>query len=172
MSDSHLSQEEIEALISQVRVGDGDDYADLLQAEEETAAPVYDEPKCAREKEVSPPQKRMAATRKVVFNSIDTDHVARKEARMAELNHVNLDLQIVLGETILTVGELLNLKKDSVIVLDRLAGENAQLLVNGKALADGEIVVLNDCFAFRVNLMEEGERTSEKKVLSEEGSEQ
>ncbi len=64
---------------------------------------------------------------------------------------VSFELQLVLGEAVLTIGDLLKLQEGSVITLDRLAGENAFLLLNGKLLAEGEVVVINDCFALRIN---------------------
>lgn len=162
----NLTHEEIAALIKRVQAENGDDPRDdqeVWEGEEIPAGPDSG----AGPESLLPPQ-GMAETCKVVFNQIESARVVRKNARIEELNHVTFDLQVVLGEAVLTVGELLNLKKDSVIVLDRLAGENAQLLVNGKALAEGEIVVLNDCFSFRINSMEEGKKAVENREEHEE----
>lgn len=158
MSDSLLSQDEIQALIKQLQADD---------------APEAD---CSEDESVQEPEYRpvqsleatratadgMARTSKVVFAALEPNLNIRKGANLTELSHVNFDLSIVLGEAVLTVGELLNLKEDSVISLDRLAGENVSLLVNEKALADGEIVVLNDCFALRVSSLLGGYREPQK----------
>lgn len=142
MEDSVLSQEEINALLRGV-ITDGD---------AKTAAP--DKAACAE----TEGHDDVPETQKVLFNKVEPRTVLRSDARISELNHVTLDLKIQLGETVLTVGELLNLKEESVIVLDKVVGENAKLLVNGRDLAEGEIVVLNDCFAFRLNLVDEGKK--------------
>ncbi|MBS4021281.1 MAG: FliM/FliN family flagellar motor switch protein [Dethiobacter sp.] len=163
MKDSFLSQDEIEALIRQAKAEPEDEYSDFQnEAESENGG----------RQETRYGQKGPAQTRKVVFNSIEPRLTERNNNRIEELNHVTFNLSIVLGETVLTVGELLSLKKDSVIVLDRLAGENARLLANGKHLADGEIVILNDCFALRVNFMEEVKRVSARVQTREEEREQ
>jgi flagellar motor switch protein FliN len=95
---------------------------------------------------------------------LEENNSVRKDYKTEEFAHINFPLQLVLGETILTVKELLDLKEDSVIVLDRLAADSATLLLNGRPLAEGEIVVFNDCFAFRINsLGENGLKNSNSK---------
>ncbi len=159
MKDSLLSQEEIHDLIRQVKPEDSEDGSDgEIKAVDEDC----------RAKNCRHNKKGLSETCKVVFNNIEPEVVPRRNAKIEELNHVTFGLKLVLGEAVLTVGELLNLKKDSLIVLNRLAGENARLLVNGKPLADGEIVVLNDCFAFRVNFMDEGKK---EPVIKQAGGE-
>ncbi len=61
-----------------------------------------------------------------------------------------LDVTVELGRADLPLAQVLGLKAGSVIQLDRLPGEPLDLLVNGQLVARGEIVVLNDTFAFRI----------------------
>ncbi len=61
-----------------------------------------------------------------------------------------LDVTVELGRADLPLAHVLALKAGSVIQLDRLPGEPLDLLVNGQLVARGEIVVLNDTFAFRI----------------------
>jgi flagellar motor switch protein FliN/FliY len=61
-----------------------------------------------------------------------------------------LDVSVELGHAELPLAHVLGLKAGSVVQLDRLPGEPLDLLVNGQLVARGEIVVLNDTFAFRV----------------------
>ncbi|MBT9139450.1 MAG: Flagellar motor switch protein FliN [Dehalococcoidia bacterium] len=75
---------------------------------------------------------------------------------------VTVSLALELGGVTLKVREILSLQKNSIIRLDKLAGENISLCVNGKPLASGEVVVINDNFAFRVA------RLGEKPADSEE----
>ena len=61
-----------------------------------------------------------------------------------------LDVSVELGHAELPLAHVLGLKAGSVVQLDKLPGEPLDLLVNGQLVARGEIVVLNDTFAFRI----------------------
>ncbi|MBS3898536.1 MAG: FliM/FliN family flagellar motor switch protein [Dethiobacter sp.] len=76
---------------------------------------------------------------------------------------VPVTLALELGGVTLTVREILSLQKNSLIKLDKLAGENISLCVNGKPLASGEVVVINDNFAFRVAHLGERPADAEEK---------
>lgn len=66
------------------------------------------------------------------------------------LQDVELDLRIELGRTELLIDEVLKLKEGSVVPLDKLAGDPVDILVNGRLIARGEVLVLNDNFCVRV----------------------
>jgi flagellar motor switch protein FliN/FliY len=61
-----------------------------------------------------------------------------------------MDVTVELGRTHLSVRELLALTPGDVIELDRAAGSPADLLVNGRLIARGEVVVVDENFALRV----------------------
>lgn len=63
---------------------------------------------------------------------------------------VMLDASIELGKTTMTIEEILKLTKGSVIELDKLASEPVEFLVNGKIIARGEVVVIDDNFGIRI----------------------
>jgi flagellar motor switch protein FliN/FliY len=63
---------------------------------------------------------------------------------------VPLRVSVELGRTRLRVQELLDLAPGSVIDLERLAGEPVDVLVNGRPIAMGEIVVSRDRYAVRI----------------------
>jgi len=69
---------------------------------------------------------------------------------MKSLQDVELDLRIELGRTELLIQEVLALKEGSVVPLDKLAGDPVDILVNGRLIARGEVLVLNDNFCVRV----------------------
>jgi flagellar motor switch protein FliN/FliY len=50
----------------------------------------------------------------------------------------------------MTINELLSLRTGAVIELDRAAGDPADLFVNGRLIARGEVVVVDEDFALRV----------------------
>lgn len=66
------------------------------------------------------------------------------------LHDVELDLRIELGRTELLIEEVLQLKEGSVVPLNKLAGDPVDILVNGRLLARGEVLVLNDNFCVRI----------------------
>ncbi len=55
-----------------------------------------------------------------------------------------------LGRTSLVIKDLLQLGQGSVLELDKLAGEPLEILVNGKLVAKGEVVVVNEKFGIRL----------------------
>ncbi|MEX0717925.1 MAG: flagellar motor switch protein FliN [Planctomycetaceae bacterium] len=71
-------------------------------------------------------------------------------ARLDSLEDVELDLRIELGRTELLIEEVLKLKAGSVVPLDKLAGDPVDVLVNGRLVARGEVLVLNDNFCVRI----------------------
>lgn len=72
-------------------------------------------------------------------------------ARGVELLHgVAMEVTVELGRTRLSVRDLLALTPGDVVELDRAAGSPADLLVNGRLIARGEVVVLDENFALRV----------------------
>ena len=66
------------------------------------------------------------------------------------LRDVELDLKIELGRTEMYLDEVLRLKRGSVVPLDKLAGDPVDVYVNGRLVARGEVLVLNDNFCVRV----------------------
>lgn len=64
---------------------------------------------------------------------------------------VPLDLSVVLGKSKKSIKEILALNSGSVIELDKLTDEPLEILVNGKLIATGEVVVINENFGVRIN---------------------
>lgn len=63
---------------------------------------------------------------------------------------VPLKVTVELGRTRMQIRDVLDLGKGSVVELDKLAGEPVDLLVNGKLIARGEVVVIDENFGIRV----------------------
>lgn len=63
---------------------------------------------------------------------------------------INLQVTVELGRARMKIAEILALRNGSVIELDRLAGEPADILVNGTLIAKGEVVVVDEKFGVRV----------------------
>jgi flagellar motor switch protein FliN len=72
------------------------------------------------------------------------------EADLSRLSDIPMELSVEIGRTHMTVGETLDLHVGSVVALERLAGETADLLVNGSAIARGEVVVIDEQYGLRI----------------------
>ncbi|MFC3689508.1 flagellar motor switch protein FliN [Aquipuribacter hungaricus] len=69
---------------------------------------------------------------------------------MGMLRGVHMEVTAEIGRTRMTVQELLELAAGSVVELDRPVGSPADLLVNGRLFARGEVVVVDEDFALRI----------------------
>ena len=63
---------------------------------------------------------------------------------------IPVSISMEVGNTEITIRNLLQLNQGSVIELDRLAGEPLDVLVNGTLIAHGEVVVVNEKFGIRL----------------------
>ena len=63
---------------------------------------------------------------------------------------IPVTLSVEIGQTGLSIRNLLQLNQGSVVELDRLAGEPLDVLVNGTLVAHGEVVVVNEKFGIRL----------------------
>jgi flagellar motor switch protein FliN/FliY len=69
---------------------------------------------------------------------------------LSRLHDVSVELAVEVGRTQMTIREALALGPGSIVTLNRLAGEPVDLLVNGKPIARGEVVVIDEEFGLRV----------------------
>ena len=63
---------------------------------------------------------------------------------------IPLKVTVELGNTNIVIKDLLQLSQGSVLELDKLAGEALEVVVNGKLVAKGEVVVVNEKFGIRL----------------------
>lgn len=80
------------------------------------------------------------------------DHVGTT-GNIGLLMDVKMPVAIELGRTEMPISEILSLGPGSVVELDRLAGEPVDLLVNGKIIARGEVVVVDENFGVRITML-------------------
>jgi len=66
------------------------------------------------------------------------------------LGNIPVKATVELGETSLTLKEILDLAEGSIIELDRLAGEPLDLKVGGQLIAQGEVVAIDDYYGLRI----------------------
>ncbi len=92
------------------------------------------------------------AVKTVEFQSFDTQAATPQDSpgNLQLLLDVPLQLTVELGRTEKTVKEVLSLVPGSIFELDRVAGEPVDIYVNGKLIAKGEVVVIDENFGVRI----------------------
>jgi flagellar motor switch protein FliN/FliY len=84
------------------------------------------------------------------FKDLSGTQAANETASLDLLRDVQLDLKIELGRTQMHLEDVLRLKQGAVVTLDKLAGDPVDVYANGRLIARGEVLVLNDNFCVRV----------------------
>ncbi|WP_297517672.1 flagellar motor switch phosphatase FliY [uncultured Clostridium sp.] len=96
---------------------------------------------------------------KAQFESLDQNKQGASYNNMDLILDVPLDVSVVLGKTKKSIKDVLALGVGSVIELDKLADEPLEILVNGKRIAYGEVVVIDESFGIRItNIIDGSER--------------
>lgn len=84
---------------------------------------------------------------------------SEKDMKMDILLDLQLPVSIELGRTNLLIRDILDLQRGSVVEFEKLASEPVDILINGKKMAEGEVVVIEKHFGIRItNLVDAGER--------------
>ncbi|MEO5779154.1 MAG: flagellar motor switch protein FliN [Arthrobacter oryzae] len=70
--------------------------------------------------------------------------------RLGRINNIEMALTVEIGRTRMSVRDVLSLEPGKIIELDRSAGAPADVLLNGRLIAHGEVVVLDQDYAIRI----------------------
>ena len=84
------------------------------------------------------------------FQSFDMNEFVQQKENITIIRDVPLEVTVELGRTRKPIKEILEFNPGTVIELDKLAGEPIDILVNGKFIARGEVVVIDENFGVRV----------------------
>ena len=105
--------------------------------------------------ESNPPQAEIAE-----FQTLESDPSGDGRNRKLDLlMDLNLPVSIELGRTNMLIRDILDLKRGQVVEFEKLASEPVDVLVNGKKMAEGEVVVIEKHFGIRItHLVETTER--------------
>jgi flagellar motor switch protein FliN len=117
----------------------GDDIHFLLSQAEDAIASV-DRPRSAKPSRAAP----------FAFQELRGSTPSTEKATIELLRDVELDVKIELGRTNMFLEDVLKLRRGSVVPLEKLAGDPVDIYVNGRLIARGEVLVLNDSFCVRV----------------------
>ncbi len=86
----------------------------------------------------------------VQFSILQEQRLEQPPQNIDLIMDVPLDVSVELGKTRKTIKETLELQQGSIIQLDKMAGEPVDLLVNGKLIAKGEVVVIDENYGIRI----------------------
>ena len=84
------------------------------------------------------------------FSPISAKAVSGSTSRIDLVSDIPVRVTVELGRTRKNISEILNMSTGSIIELDKMAGESVDVLVNGKLIAKGEVVVIDENFGVRV----------------------
>jgi flagellar motor switch protein FliN/FliY len=74
-----------------------------------------------------------------------------KDMNLSMILDIPVDVHVELGQTQISIQDILRLGVGSIIELDRVAGSSADIIVNGKLIGQGDVVVINENFGVRIS---------------------
>ena len=99
---------------------------------------------------VSNNQQQPVNIQPIQFQSFDEGRGSSQKGNINLLLEVPLQVTVELGRTQKLIKDILEFAPGSIIELDKLAGEQVDILVNGKIIAKGEVVIIDESFGVRV----------------------
>lgn len=99
---------------------------------------------------VQPQPQKIVNVQPAQFQSFDIGGQPVDIQNIGLLMDVPLQITVELGRTTKKIKEILEFGQGSIIELDKLAGEPVNILVNGKHIAKGEVVVIDESFGVRI----------------------
>ena len=148
-----LSQEEIEQLMSGMAPSAAQAAPPRQPEPQQSSARPYE---AAGQYMPAPPayagDPRVINTKPVQLPPLDVaDKIGQEQAQNLELiMSVPLEVSVEIGRTRRKVEDILTFSKGSLVVLDKLAGDQVDLFVNGLCVARGDVVVIDDNFGIRI----------------------
>ena len=107
-----------------------------------------------QEQKKAPAEPKMIHVQAPAQTSLKADNgivlEGEQEENMELIMGVPLEISVEIGRTKKLVKDILDFTKGSLVVLDKLAGEQVDLFVNGQCIAKGDVVVVEDNFGIRI----------------------
>lgn len=161
-SDSHANQPHDEAAQSTPPAGDS--VAGSVESAEQLAEQSLDAVEKAAD-EIHHETADASAQAKSQPTSIDLPNFDKADlngnghaAGLGMLNDIDLQVKVELGRTRMYIEDVLKLNANSIVELDKAAGDPVDIYVNDRHVARGEVLVLSDNFCVRVSeIIKQGE---------------
>lgn len=175
MSNKFISQEEIDALLK----GPGEDESEEGKTEEKDGggktgvqgnnrANIIEnraEPQWLEEEEFSsgPPEKNYAVKKAVKENKRRSS--GNGESNINIIMDLPLEVSVILGSKEINIKSLLEINSGTLIELNKLIDEPVDIYVNGKLLAKGEIIALDENYGVRItDIIKPADRLKEVEI--------
>ena len=165
MSDE-ISQDEIDALVNNSTGEEGEaapanpqpqapqDDANIELTQEELDALLDNvgeaAPAATAAESAAPSAGPQPVAHPVRFPSLSNENSSSAPRNMDFLLDVSLQVSVELGRSKMLVKDILNVGMGSVIELDKLSGEPVDVMINGKLIAHGEVVVVDENFGVKI----------------------
>jgi len=91
-----------------------------------------------------------ATVQPIKFEEFQESFLANEKENMSLLMDLQLQVSVELGKVKKPIKDILQFTQGTIVELDRLAGENVDILVSGKIIAKGEVVVVDQNFGVRI----------------------
>ncbi len=112
--------------------------------------PQYQQPQYQQPQYQQPPMQNVNA-QPVQFESFDENNmISGYNNNINIIKDVPLEITVELGRTTKRISEILDFAPGSVIELDKLVGEALDILANGKKIATGEVVVVDENYGIKI----------------------
>ena len=114
--------------------------------------PPYDMYPPQQPPQSQPPEPKVINTRPVQMRDLDPEAKLPEEQKqnLDLIMNVSLEVAVEIGRTRRKIQDIIAFSKGSLVVLDKLAGDQVDLLVNGQCIARGDVVVIDDNFGIRI----------------------
>ena len=131
------------------------DTAEVLEGR----TPEAEETVAAPEPVVEQPAAEKVSFSKPQFLELNAKDSEKATKNLDLIMDVPLDFSVVLGESRKTIKDILSLGTGSVVELNKMTDEPLEIYVNGKLIAEGEVVVINESFGIRItNILSKEQR--------------
>lgn len=113
---------------------------------------------------VRKPETDSVSVQKPQFQELEQNGIKSAPRNLDLIMDVPLDFSVVLGKSKKTIRDILSLGTGSVVELDKMTDEPLEIYVNGKLIAEGEVVVINESFGIRItNILSKEQRINHLK---------
>jgi len=104
--------------------------------------PQYPQPAAA--------QGRLVDVQPLQFQAFDPSGPIGEQKGIDLVYNIPLQVTVELGKTKKEISEILEFSTGTIVVLDKIAGDPVEIVVNGKLIARGEVVVIDDNYGVRI----------------------
>ena len=97
-----------------------------------------------------PPANRLVDVHPIQFQAFDAPSAPVEQRGIDLVYNIPLQVTVELGKTRKEISEILEFGSGTIIVLDKIAGDPVEIVVNGKLIARGEVVVIDENYGVRI----------------------